>query len=151
MRASTKYTTAVHICIFLQHSPQTVVSSSDIAKSVKTNPVVIRRLIQQLRENGIVQSTGGSKGGFSLARKAENITLWDIYMATREEEFFKRPKVNPDCVVSSNLKLLVYDVFDEAEQSMKKVLAGKTIADLDKKLIKILGEKEAHEVIKAGR
>lgn len=107
--------------------------------------------MQQLLENGIVQSTGGAKGGFSLTRKAENITLWDIYMATREEEFFKRPKVNPDCVVSSNLKLLVHDVFDEAEQSMKKVLAGKTITDLDKKLIKILGEKEAHEVIKAGR
>lgn len=151
MRASTKYTTAVHICIFLQHSAQEVVSSANIAKSVNTNPVVIRRLIQQLRKNGIVNSTGGAKGGFSLARKAAHISLWDIYLATREEELFKRPKINPDCIVSSNLKLLVHDVFDEAEKSMKKMLDTKTIADLDNKLIEILGEKEAKEGIKAGR
>ncbi|MEP2773062.1 MAG: Rrf2 family transcriptional regulator [Fulvivirga sp.] len=151
MRASTKYATAVQICIFLKHMPDQVLSSTTIAKSVNTNPVVIRRLIQELRNHGIIASSSGTKGGFYLAKEASAINLWDIYLATRDEEFFKRPKVNPECVVSSNLKALVYDVFGEAEEAMKSKLQQTTIADLNTHLENILGQSEAKTAIKQGR
>ncbi len=151
MRASTKYATAVQICIFLKHMPDQVLSSTTIAKSVKTNPVVIRRLIHELRAHGIIDSTSGIKGGFYLAKEASEISLWDIYVATRDEEFFKRPKVNPDCVVSSNLKVLVHDAFNGAEQAMKSQLEYTSIADLSSKLVDIIGQNEAGEAIKQGR
>ncbi|MTI22653.1 Rrf2 family transcriptional regulator, partial [Fulvivirga sp. RKSG066] len=143
-------TTAVQICIFLQHMPDQVLSSTAIAKSVKTNPVVIRRLIQELRDHGIIASNSGPKGGFFLAKDADEITLWDIYLATRDEEFFKPPKVNPDCVVSSNLKVLVHDIFGEAENSMKQVLEQSTIAQLNANLENLLGNEQAPKAIRLG-
>mgnify|MGYP002397091778 CR=1 FL=1 len=151
MRASTKYATAVQICIFLKHMPYQVMSSTTMAKSVNTNPVVIRRLIQELRNHEIIASSSGAKGGFFLAKSAAEISLWDIYLATREEEFFKRPKINPECIVSSNLKALVHDVFTEAEMAMQSRLEQTSIADLNNNLTGLIGRESATEAIKSGK
>ncbi len=151
MRPNTKFSTAVHICIYLNHTQEDIVSSSTIADSVKTNPVVIRRLIHDLRVNGIIASTSGSKGGFYLNKPPSEISLWDIYLATRDEEFFKRPKPNPECVVSSNLRILVHDSFNEAENSMKMALSKVTIADLENNLNDILGIDNVQEAIIKGK
>jgi len=127
-----------------------VVSSSKLAESVDTNPVVIRRLIKDLKAHGIVKSLSGSQGGFAMAKSAKKITLWDVYFATREDEFFKQPKVNPECVVSSNLKVLIHDIFGEAEESMRKPLQSKSIAQLDARLDDILGD-SADQAIREGQ
>lgn len=139
MQASAKYTKAIQICTYLSYYKE-LISSSRLAESLSTNPVVVRRLIKDLREAEIVKSISGTQGGFQLNRDAGDISLWDIYLIMREEEFFQRPKVNPECQISSNLKALVYDTFTEAEASMKKSLSGKSIADLTQQLEEILEE-----------
>ena len=138
MRASSKFTIAIHICIYLDYGNDELVSSQTLAESVKTNPVVIRRLIGQLRRQGIVGSVAGAKGGFYLAKPVDQITLWDIYLVVRDDEFFNKPKVNPDCVVSSNLAVLVDDVYSESEHSMKNSMEKVTVAQLTDKLSDIL-------------
>ena len=138
MRTSSKFTTAIHICIYLDYSNDQLVSSQTLAESVKTNPVVIRRLIGQLRRQGIVGSVAGAKGGFYLSKPVDQLTLWDIYLVVRDDEFFNKPKVNPDCVVSSNLAVLVDDVYSESEHSMKNSMEKVTVAQLTDKLSDIL-------------
>ena len=138
MRASSKFTIAIHICIYLDYSNDELVSSQTLAESVKTNPVVIRRLIGQLRRQGIVGSVAGAKGGFYLAKPVDQLTLWDIYLVVRDDEFFNKPKVNPDCVVSSNLAVLVDDIYSESEHSMKNSMEKVTVAQLTDKLSDIL-------------
>jgi len=105
-----------------------------LAESVKTNPVVIRRLVADLKSAGIIESVAGARGGFYLGRDIEAITLSDIYLAVRDKEFFNKPKVNPDCLVSSNLGFLVDDVYSKAELSMKQTLDKVTIRELCHKL-----------------
>ena len=134
MQASSKFTTAIHICIYLQHSGKDLVSSQKLASSVKTNPVVIRRLIADLKEHDIIGSVNGAKGGFYLNRSIDSINLWDIYQAVRDKDFFHKPKVNPDCPVSSNLGFLVEDVYSAAELSMKVAMDPVTIDELCSKL-----------------
>ena len=138
MKASTNYTKAVHICIYLNLKGNKLINSNELADSVKTNPVVIRRLIGVLRQYNIIGSIPGASGGFFLKKKASEISLWDIYLATREEEFFKKPKVNPECVVSSNLAVLLHDSSMAAELSMKSELSKVRISDLSKDLSNIL-------------
>lgn len=138
MRASSKFTTAIHLCIYLDYSNDELVSSQTLAESVKTNPVVIRRLIGQLRKQGIVGSVAGAKGGFYLAKPVDKLTLWDIYLVVRDDEFFNKPKVNPDCKVSSNLAVLVDEVYSESELSMKNSMEKVTVAQLTDKLSDIL-------------
>ncbi|HAS43842.1 MAG TPA: transcriptional regulator [Microscillaceae bacterium] len=136
MQANGRFTIAIHICIFMQIKGEgTLISSQTLAESVKTNPVVIRRIVSKLRDNEIVGSVAGAKGGFFLKRPAQKITLWDIYQAVRDTDLFYKPKkVNPECVVSSNLSFLVDDVYSEAELSMRAALEPVSVADLSAKL-----------------
>lgn len=142
MQASSKFTTAIHICIFLQHSGEDLVSSQRLAASVKTNPVVIRRLIADLKENNIIGSVNGARGGFYLNRPIDKISLWNIYQAVRDKDFFHKPKVNPDCPVSSNLAFLVDEVYSAAELSMKSAMDNVTIGTLSEKLSQRLDQEK---------
>jgi len=138
MQSSSKFTIAIHICLYLKFKDQNLVSSQQIAESVKTNPVVIRRMIGCLRENGIVGSVAGSKGGYFLKRPSKKITLWKIYNCVKNNDLFNKPRPNPDCVVSSNLSELVDDAYRKAENSMKSVLDKTTIDQLNHKLSDII-------------
>lgn len=113
-------------------------SSQELADSVDTNPVVIRRQLARLKNAGLMESQNGPNGGYYLTRDADEMTLWDLYTATREGDFFNRPKPNPDCVVGSNLKYLVEDTFHGAEMAMKPEFEAVTISDLTQKLLKII-------------
>jgi Rrf2 family protein len=142
MRADSQFTTAIHICIFIHFKERSNISSQTIAESVKTNPVVIRRLISKLRNHGIIKSNVGSGGGFSLNKPADQITLWNIYLAVREKQFFRKPPPNPDCKVSSNLAALVDDTFLQSELAMQAPLAKVNIAELTDQLRGILQEQD---------
>jgi len=139
MQANSNFTKSIHLCIYLNLKNR-LVSSTEFADSLKTNPVVVRRLIALLKKQRIIGSIAGARGGFFLEKPADQITLWEIYLAVKEKEFFNRPKVNPNCVVSSNLAALVHDVFTDAELGMKDTLSQTTISMLNKDLQEILEE-----------
>lgn len=138
MQANKNFSIAIQICVFMDFKGKGRFSSQELAESVDTNPVVIRRQLARLKSAALMQSQNGPNGGYYLTRSTDKITLWDLYMATREGDFFNRPKPNPDCVVGSNLKYLVEDTFYNAEMAMKPELEAVTIRDLSQKLTKIL-------------
>ena len=138
MQANKNFSIAIQICVYMDYVGKERYSSQELAEKVMTNPVVIRRQLARLKAAGIIDSQNGPTGGYFLIRDVNELNLWDLYTATREGEFFNRPKPNPDCVVSSNLKYLVGDVFDEAELTMEPKLAAVSISDLSKKLSKLL-------------
>ncbi|MCD0467013.1 Rrf2 family transcriptional regulator [Flavobacterium sp. ENC] len=138
MKADAKYTTAIHICLYLHFRGEALLSSKELGESVNTNPVVIRRIATELRSAGILASVAGKQGGFHLTKKVEQISLWEIYLAVSDRELFNKPKVNPECPVSRNLSQLVNAPFSAAELAMRPVLEKQTIADLYTKLQHVL-------------
>ncbi len=138
MQANKNFSIAIQICVFMDYKGNERYSSQELAESVDTNPVVIRRQLARLKTAGLMESQNGPNGGYYLVKGTNEITLWDLYTATREGDFFNRPKPNPDCVVGSNLKYLVEDTFHNAEMAMKPALDTVTISDLTEKLNKIL-------------
>jgi DNA-binding IscR family transcriptional regulator len=58
------------------------VTAPELAFSIGTNPVVVRRLAAQLRDAGLVEVARGAGGGVRLARPPDQITLADIAIAT---------------------------------------------------------------------
>lgn len=63
MQISSRFTIAIHVLICIETFQDDYKVTSDfLASSVNVNPVVIRRLLQQLKKAGIVSVIRGSGG-----------------------------------------------------------------------------------------
>ena len=81
MQISSRFTVAVHVLVCIEAFKNSrKVTSGFLASSVNVNPVVIRRILQQLKGAGIVTVARGS-GGADIARPLEEVTLLDLYTA----------------------------------------------------------------------
>lgn len=148
MQGSANFTKAIHICIYVNLKEEEFIPSSQIAESLNTNPVVVRRLVSLLRKENIMSARSGAQGGFYLSKSAKSISLWDIFVATKEKNLFLRPKVNQDCVVSSNLSGLLFDAFVAAEISLESQFNLISIDSLTNKLKEIIGKNDVSEALK---
>lgn len=128
---NSKLTVAVHI-LALMAIEKRPLTSTYIANSVNTNPVVIRRLLAPLLEGGFVTTTLGSDGGAGLARSAEQISLLDVYQAIEHGPLFALHNNHPSplCPCGRNIQPILNQVFADVETAIEAVLAGKTIADV---------------------
>ena len=79
---------AVRALSFLAGQPAgKIVSRADIEKSQDIPSFYLSKIMKDLVAGGLVQSHVGSKGGFSLAKLASNISIKDV------EETVERPLV----------------------------------------------------------
>ncbi len=139
---SSKLTVGIHILTVLATAPGNTMTSDFIAGSVNTNPVVIRRLLGQLREAGIVESQGGLGGGWRLKVEPRRITLLEVLRAMEpkgETIALHRNKPNPNCRVGGNIQRVLTGVYGEVERRMDEELAKTTIAGV---LGSVLGEEQ---------
>ncbi len=130
-----QFATAVHIMTSLSFAEEPI-SSSYLAGSVNTNPVVIRRLLLQLQKAGLVQSTKGQNGGVTLKRSANSITLEEIYEAVQTSQMISAAnrKIKKSCPVSRSMKSVMCQIATGAEEATKRYLRNIHLSDLKKKV-----------------
>ncbi|MEC1553066.1 Rrf2 family transcriptional regulator [Bacillus haynesii] len=126
---NTRLSVAIHILSLIAANPRE--SSEMIAGSVNTNPVVIRRMISQLKKGGILTSRPGVAGA-TLKRGPEDISLLDIYRAVQpqEELFAIHDKPNPNCPVGRQIQTTLDQTFHSVQQAMENELASKSLKDV---------------------
>jgi Rrf2 family protein len=107
-------------------------TSAEIADSLASNPVLVRRILGSLRDAGLVWSAEGRGGGWSLARTPREITLHDAYAAVEEGPVLSRHAHPPSdaCEVGRHMQALLEGEFRDAEQAMEERLDRTTIAHL---------------------
>jgi len=133
MSANSQSTIALHILSRIRYEADRTdayISSDVIARSVNTNPVFIRRILSVLNKAGLVQVRRGSvNGGWKLAKKAEDITLLDVYDAVNggplQELHYSEP--NDSCPVGRGIKPTLRLYYDRAEQAFRNELAATTL------------------------
>jgi DNA-binding IscR family transcriptional regulator len=106
MGSSTRFAVGIHLLTALAANPGKVLCSEDIADSVNTNPVVVRRLFALLTAAGLARARLGQGGGFKLGwRPASNITLLDIFAALEKTDLFGAPRSPPSasCRVGAHI------------------------------------------------
>ncbi|MBS1792845.1 MAG: Rrf2 family transcriptional regulator [Acidobacteria bacterium] len=132
MAANSQFAIAVHVLTILAKSGDERVKSDYIAGSVNTNPVVIRRLLSNLQEAGLVVSQVGAAGGTSLARQPKDIRLSEVYKALPCGEVFalhsKEP--NRDCPVGRNMAAFLCGLQKEIDKSIEERLRQYTLRDV---------------------
>ena len=124
MQISSRFTIALHIFAAIDVFGKDYKITSDfLAGSIQVNSVIIRNILSQLRNAGLIKVSRGT-GGAELAKAPEEITFYDIYAAVESVEdgklfrFHKNP--NPDCPVGRNIHLLLDDMLDDIQDAMEK-------------------------------
>jgi Rrf2 family protein len=131
MRQDSRLSRMLHVLIHMGRHDGAMTSEM-IAQMLDANPVVIRRTMAGLRDEGYVTSIKGHGGGWTLARPLEELTLLDIYRAVGEPSIFAvGPAYDmPGCPIEQAVNGTLKDVFDEAEELLRKRFAGVTLADV---------------------
>ncbi|AHE51994.1 hypothetical protein NX02_01140 [Sphingomonas sanxanigenens DSM 19645 = NX02] len=108
------------------------VTSEALARVMRTNPVVIRRVMAGLRQQGYVQSGKGHGGGWTIARDLATITLRDIYEGIGSPPLFAigNRSNHPDCAVEQAVNGALGASLDEAERQLLASFGTVTLADL---------------------
>ncbi|HEM5318102.1 TPA: Rrf2 family transcriptional regulator [Streptococcus suis] len=135
MQISSRFTIASHILVLLAlEGEKEKQTSTSIAGSIGVNPVIIRNILSQLKEAGLVQVARGV-GGARLAQDPDKITLLHIYQAV--ELFGEKGKLfgfheqpNPACQVGRSIHPLLDSRLENAQSALEKELGQTTIADL---------------------
>ena len=127
--------------------------SEQVAESVNTNPVVIRRMLLELADAGLVVSQTGSLGGSRLANDPAKTTLLDVYRALECGGVFSLHRQPPsrDCPVGVNIETVLGDVLQEVDSAVEQVLEKITIDDVVQRLKPCRGALTSKAVEKNGR
>ena len=94
MRISTKCSIALHCLICIAVFDGRRMTSTGLAASTGSNPVVIRNLFGALQKAGILSVARGT-GGAVLLRSPEEITVWDVYAALESDEKHELLGIHP--------------------------------------------------------
>lgn len=134
MQISSRFTLAVHILTCIETFKEDYkVTSEFLAQSTNVNPVIVRKILGQLKGAGIVTVARGS-GGAALAREPQDITFLDIYHAVEcvnhGELFHFHENPNQKCPVGRNIHLILDDKLEEVQKAMEDKLSSITLKDV---------------------
>ncbi|NNE99722.1 MAG: Rrf2 family transcriptional regulator [Pyrinomonadaceae bacterium] len=129
MASNSRLAIAIHTAGMLAFGEEMPITSTMIAKSVNTNPVVIRRIIGSLVKHGLVEVKMGTGGGSKLAKPASNISIAEIYLALEEGEIFHVPDLEEShgCPVAKLVRPVLKEIFGDAEDGLIAKLRHKTL------------------------
>lgn len=135
---------AAHILAVLSHhKDEGVVTSEVLAKGFGTNPVVIRRVLAQLKKAGLVKSRPGVGGGSALAKGPKEITLRDAYTAVTADTDTMLARHPGQCGEGVDIAPVIADylneLFAEAERALLENLGSVNVSDLTQEIGKRLG------------
>ena len=134
MSANSRFTVALHILTWmaLVARKREIVTSDQIAASVNTNPVFIRRILGLLDKAHLVIVQHGTGAGWKLARTPDTISLLDVYQAIEQQPLFElhHSLPNQTCPVGKGIQPALKHFYGDAEAAMKQQLAQVTVADV---------------------
>jgi DNA-binding IscR family transcriptional regulator len=108
------------------------VTSEVLAKAIDTNPVVVRRIMAGLRDQGYVRSEKGHGGGWTLACDLSKVTLRDIYTALGSPALLAmiNRAERPGCLVEQAVNAALGPALHDAEALLLARFGEVTLAML---------------------
>ena len=134
MQISSKFTIGVHllaVIVFLGEDEK--VTSSVLAGSIGVNPVIVRNVMGNLKEAGLISISQG-KSGIALTKSPEQITFYDVYKAVDSVNddglFHFHENPNPDCPIGRNIHKAMDSKLISVQKGMEDEMRRITLADV---------------------
>ncbi|ACN13512.1 conserved hypothetical protein [Desulforapulum autotrophicum HRM2] len=127
---------AFHSLFYMVDFPEhKTIGIKQIAELNKIKVTYLSKVFTKLRKAGIVRSTPGVKGGYELAKQAENISFWDIIEAIEGPTYFfqcaeirkKNIFVDDPSVFTAECPCLIKVVIQEAEELFRDRLRNRSL------------------------
>lgn len=131
MKRDSRLSGMLHILLHMAERDGPV-TSEDLAKMLETNPVVVRRIMAGLREQGYVRSEKGHGGGWTLACDLSKVSLRDIYIALGHPALLAigNRTESPGCLVEQAVNAALGKAFQDAEELLLARFGEITLAML---------------------
>jgi Rrf2 family protein len=131
MKRDSRLSGVLHVLLHLAEQRGSVTSEM-LAKAMDTNPVVVRRIMAGLREQGYVRSEKGHGGGWRLACDLSKVTMRDIYAALGSPALLamSHRAETPGCLVEQAVNAALNQAFWDAEALLLARLGQVTLAML---------------------
>ena len=134
MQISSRFTIALHIFTCVETFKNDYKITSDFLEgSINTNPVIIRKILTQLKNAGLITVARGT-GGISPTRPLKEISFYDVYQAIEPVEngdlFNFHSSPNPQCPVGKNIHALLDDKLKTIQLAMENEMKKYTLDDL---------------------
>jgi Rrf2 family protein len=122
---------SLHVLLHLS-GHLTPITSEALSEHMGANPVVIRRTMAGLRKAGLVSSSKGHGGGWSISRDLKEISLLDIYQALDEPILVHQHRglEMPECLVEQTVGRTLNAIYQEAEALIIKRFEKIKLSDL---------------------
>ena len=146
---------AFHSLFYLVALPEhKAVGIREIAKLHGITETYLSKIFAKLRKAGIVRSIVGVKGGYELAKNAEDISFWDIIEALEGTSYFFRcAEIRKKNVFVTNPKIytdkcpcLIKVVIHESEDLMRDKLRNKSLRWLYEQVYKDFSAEKKKEI-----
>ena len=134
MQISSKFTIGVHLLAVIDYlGEDEKVTSNILASSIGVNPVIVRNVMGNLKEAGLISVSQG-KSGISLTKTPDQITFYDIYKAVdsvKDEGLFHfHENPNPECPIGRNIHKAMDSKLKRVQQCMEDEMRKITLADV---------------------
>lgn len=131
MKRDSRLSGVLHVLLHMAEKTDPI-TSDDLSRMLATNPVVIRRIMAGLRDQGYVRSEKGHGGGWSLACDLSKVTLRDIYVALGSPSLLAigNRTESPGCLVEQAVNAALQQAFHDAEELLLSHLGEVTLSML---------------------
>ena len=135
MKVKNSVEQAICLLIMIAHSDEGMpLKSYNISEELEVSDSYLKKIIRQLVVAGLINSEAGKKGGVSLKKTPDKITLLDIFEAIEGKEPFAKASGLVERVFLNELKeikqqkqAIILEAFDQAEASYKEKLKKVTL------------------------
>ena len=136
MSASKKLSLAVKALHLLNSKPDEALSSLQISEKLNVNPSKLRRILSMLVKTGLIGSTKGVNGGFTLKKPAERIDLQEVYCSVEEKKAFYLDFHNntEGDTSSDNMNTFFLNLFAEVQVVIEDYMRKISIEDITQKV-----------------
>ena len=134
MQISSRFTIGVHLLAVIDYlGGEEKVTSSVLAGSIGVNPVIVRNVMGNLKEAGLISISQG-RSGIALAKEPGQITFYDVYRAVDSVNddglFHFHENPNPECPVGRNIHKAMDSKLERIQQCMEDEMRKITLADV---------------------
>jgi Rrf2 family protein len=125
-----------HACALLAALPPGIgLPANALAEFHDLAPAYMAKHMQALARAGVVESVRGAGGGYRLAKKPQDVTLWDVYEAIEgEEPAFRCSEIRQQgpCTGLSDYRkpCEINAIFGRAEAAWRSELKSVSLADI---------------------